>query len=126
MAAAADFHGRITFTGQLPESEKNEKLRQAHLLIHTSMREGWGLNVIEANAMGTPAVVYPVHGLVDSTIHDETGIVTAQESPEALADAFVEILRMPEKYHRLRVNAWQRSKTFKWKNVLPIECDWLE
>ena len=36
------------FTGGLPESEKNRQLRQAHLLLHASMREGWGLNVIEA------------------------------------------------------------------------------
>jgi glycosyltransferase involved in cell wall biosynthesis len=42
------------------------------------------LNVIEANAMGTPAVVYPVDGLVDPTVHRKTGY--AGERPEDLAD----------------------------------------
>src|SRR5262249_2405639 len=60
--------GRIEFTGLLDEQKKNDCLRRAHFLVHTSVREGWGLNVIEANAMGTPAVVYPVGGLVDSTL----------------------------------------------------------
>jgi Glycosyl transferases group 1 len=40
----------VTFTGQLSEEQKNGELRRAHILLHTSMREGWGLNVIEANA----------------------------------------------------------------------------
>ena len=64
----------MRFAGRLDDAEKNIELQKAHLLLHTSMREGWGLNVIEANAMGTPAVVYPVGGLVDSTVHGQTGL----------------------------------------------------
>ena len=71
---------RVTFTGAVPEDEKNAHLQSAHFLIHTSVREGWGLNVIEANAMGTPAIVYPVGGLVDSTVHEETGRLDAQRA----------------------------------------------
>ena len=117
---------RVDFTGPLDEQKKNEQLRHAHFLVHTSVREGWGLNVIEANAMGTPAMVYPVGGLIDSTVHDETGLLTRDETPEAVADAAREILRTPEKYERLRVNAWNRSKTFAWNQVVPPVCDWLE
>jgi glycosyltransferase involved in cell wall biosynthesis len=117
---------RVEFTGQLDEQKKNEQLRRAHFLIHTSVREGWGLNVIEASAMGTPAIVYPVGGLVDSTLHDETGIVTRGETPASVADAISDIIKSPEKYARLRVNAWNRSKTLQWNQVLPPACDWLE
>ena len=117
---------RVIFTGQLAESEKDLHLRRAHFLVHTSMREGWGLNVIEANAMGTPAIVYPVGGLVDSTLDRQTGIVTRLEAPEAVADAVVELLGRVEEYDRLRLNAWERSKTFQWQRVLPVACDWLE
>ncbi len=126
IASTDNLRGHVSFTGQLAEGGKNEKLRCAHFLIHTSIREGWGLNVIEANAMGTPAVVYPVAGLVDSTLHDETGIVAAAESPESVANALGDLLTTPEKYDRLRVNAWQRSKAFQWKEVLPQACSWLE
>ena len=126
IVSAHALHDSIIFAGQLSEKEKNQTLRGAHFLVHTSIREGWGLNVIEANAMGTPAVVYPVPGLVDSTIHDETGLVTTSDNPEALADSLVDLLRVPEKYHRLRISAWQRSKSFQWKEVLPEACHWLE
>jgi glycosyltransferase involved in cell wall biosynthesis len=116
----------VTFTGQLSEEEKNAALRRAHLLIHTSIREGWGLNVIEANTLGTPAVVYPVGGLVDSTVDGQTGIVTRAETPEAVAGGVLTLLGKPAEYERLRVNAWERSKTFVWPKVLPPACEWLE
>jgi len=108
----------IEFTGGLPEPEKNQQLRGAHFLIHTSVREGWGLNVLEANAMATPAVVYPVAGLVDSTLDGVTGSIAKQESPEGLADELIALLRVPERYEQMRVNAWQRSKEFDSKRIL--------
>ena len=116
----------VTFTGQVSEEEKHRALRRAHLLVHTSMREGWGLNVIEANAMGTPAVVYPVGGLVDSTVHGQTGLVTCAETPESVVGSIISLLNNPIEYDRLRVNAWERAKTFAWQKVLPPACEWLE
>ncbi len=125
-AGAPDLAKHVRFTGQLSEAEKNNELEHAHFLVHTSVREGWGLNVIEANARGTPAVVYPVGGLVDSTIHGETGMVTPAETPESLAESILELVKTPAKYEQLRVKAWERSKTFVWSEVLPRACQWLE
>jgi len=126
MASQPELARCVTFTGQLSEAEKDAALRRAHLLIHTSIREGWGLNVIEASALGTPAIVYPVGGLVDSTLHGRTGIVTSEETPESVAEWVLALLSKPAEYDRLRVNAWERSKTFVWPKVLPPACDWLE
>ena len=126
LVATADLEGRVTFTGPVAETEKNEILRRAHFLVHTSLREGWGLNVIEANAMGTPGLVYPVEGLVESTLHEETGLVSAAETPESLAARLQELLRRPELYQYYRKNAWERAKTFHWDVVLPQACAWLE
>jgi len=126
MARRPELAGHITLTGQLSERDKNEHLRKAHLLLHTSIREGWGLNVLEANAMGTPAVVYPVPGLVDSTINGVTGWVTAAETPEAVAKTIQQLLRKPEEYERLRLQARDRARTFHWSYVLPRACAFLE
>jgi glycosyltransferase involved in cell wall biosynthesis len=117
---------QVTFTGSLSEEAKDEQMRHSHFLLHTSLREGWGLNVIEANAMGTPAVVYPVPGLIESTLHEQTGLVAQSESPEALAVELARILAQPDRYQRFRVSAWERAKTFHWDKVLPQACDWLE
>ncbi len=116
----------VRFTGILPEVEKDAVLRDAHVLLHTSLREGWGLNVIEANAMGTPSAVYPAPGLTESTLHDQTGIVAAEQKPEILAEAIVDLLNDKDRYHRYREAAWRRAATYHWSVVLPQACDWLE
>jgi len=117
---------RVQFSGWLPGKEKNAEMQRAHFLIHASQREGWGLNVIEANAMGTPAVVYPVGGLVDSTLSGQTGVVTDAETPESLANALADIVKNPSVYSRYRINAWERSKTFSWPAILAETTAWLE
>lgn len=116
----------VRFTGPLSEEEKNRVLRESDLLLHTSQREGWGLNVVEANAMGTPAAVYPVPGLIDSTRDDDTGVVAKGESPVLLADRISGLVANPAEYQRLRRNAWQFSKELHWSQILPPACDWLE
>jgi glycosyltransferase involved in cell wall biosynthesis len=116
----------VTFTGPLNEKQKDDVLRDSHLLLHTSQREGWGLNVIEANAMGTPAAVYPVAGLKESTLDDETGVVARGETPELLAERISELLKKTGHYDLLRARAWERAKTFHWSKILPPACDWLE
>jgi glycosyltransferase involved in cell wall biosynthesis len=126
LTRAWGLEGHVRFAGALPETAKDALLREVHFLIHTSLREGWGLNVIEANAMGTPAAVYPVAGLVESTIHDRTGVVARNETPECLADSLQGVLRAPEKYQQYRRRAWERAQTLHWDRVLPPACDWLE
>jgi glycosyltransferase involved in cell wall biosynthesis len=126
LTAQLNLAEKVTFAGSISEAEKNERLRQAHLLVHASVREGWGLNVIEANAMGTPAVVYPVGGLVDSTVHEQTGLITKAETPEAMASEIVGLVKTPQRYVAFRQAAWERAKSLQWELVLPPACDWLE
>ncbi len=119
-------HKETRFTGRLDEADKDQLLQGAHFLLHQSQREGWGLNVIEANAMGTPAAVYPVRGLVDSTLKNETGLISEIETPESLASEIASILDSPEVYQNFRKQAWLRAASFHWREVLPKAVDWLE
>lgn len=116
----------VRFTGLLPEADKDAILRESHLLLHTSLREGWGLNVIEANALGTPAVVYPVAGLRESTLHDQTGLVSEQETPASLADRIISLASDDARYQRYRRGAWERAKTMHWDRILPVASEWFE
>jgi len=117
---------KVRFTGALSEAEKNAALQQAHFIIHTSQREGWGLNVTEANAMGTPGAVYPVGGLTESTLDERTGVVSRQETPASLAERIAEAVQRPDDYQRWREAAWRRAQDLHWDNILPRACDWFE
>jgi glycosyltransferase involved in cell wall biosynthesis len=79
---------RVDFLGRLDRSELRERLARAHVLVATSVREGWGLNVSEAAACGTPALGYSVAGLVDSI--PASGGALVEPRPEALAAALVD------------------------------------
>ncbi len=116
----------VEFAGRLAEEEKNAALREAHLQLHASVREGWGLNITEGNAMGTPAVVYPVPGLVESTRDRETGWVAEMETPQSLADGVRAALAVPDEYQRWREAGRDRARDLHWDNVLPAACDQLE
>jgi glycosyltransferase involved in cell wall biosynthesis len=104
----------VSFFGRVSDDEKFDLLTRAHLLLAPSVREGWGISVIEANAMGTPAVGYDVPGLRDSILHGRTGILVEPMNTQALADAVTQILRNPMTIRALSRNALARSKTFSW------------
>ena len=83
------FHRRLA-----GKSEERGITTSAFSRAHLHARR-LGLNVIEANAMGTPAAVYPVSGPVDSTVPGQTGLVTEAETPESLASALADIVKTP-------------------------------
>lgn len=99
----------IEYLGKVSVEQKAQLMQQSHVILVTSVEEGWGLIVSEANGQGTPAVVYDVSGLRDSVRNDETGLVTAA-NPQALAQAAVRLLEDANLYERLRERAWQWSK----------------
>jgi glycosyltransferase involved in cell wall biosynthesis len=94
--------------------EKYDLLKRGHLALMPSTREGWGLVVTEANAMGTPVVGYNVPGLRDSIRDGETGILTKEESPDSLASSAISLLKSPQRLKNLSYNALQFSKQFDW------------
>jgi glycosyltransferase involved in cell wall biosynthesis len=100
----------ITYMGKVDLEKKVELLQRSHLVIVTSVKEGWGLVVTEANSQGTPAVAYNVDGLRDSVRQDYTGIICRENTPKDLAKNIIDLLNNEEKYQYLRENAWRWSK----------------
>ena len=74
----------VVFYGHIKDEVKYDLLRKAHLLLVPSVREGWGLVVTEANAMGTPVIAYDSPGLRDSVVDQKTGILVKDKSPQNL------------------------------------------
>lgn len=83
----------VRFWGHVSETQKTELLTRAHLLLYPAVREGWGISILEANAVGTPALGYDVPGLRDSIRDGETGALVQAGDATALGAKSVEILR---------------------------------
>jgi glycosyltransferase involved in cell wall biosynthesis len=75
----------VELLGRVSGEELRERLARAHVHVATAVREGWGLNVSEAAACGTPTIGYAVPGLVDSI--PASGGALVEPSPDALAGA---------------------------------------
>ncbi len=75
----------VKFTGYVSEDEKAKKLRESWVLINTSPKEGWGIVVMEAQASGTPALVFDSPGLREAVVHEKTGYVVPFGDVEKVA-----------------------------------------
>jgi len=107
----------VTFYGRINNELKYDLLRRAHLVLMPSVREGWGLVVTEANAMGTPVVAYNVPGLRDSVIDGKTGVLLKENSPESLSRAAFSLLTNESELMNYSNRALSYSTKFSWDNT---------
>jgi glycosyltransferase involved in cell wall biosynthesis len=78
----------VEILGRVSEEEKVDRMARAHVHVATSAREGWGLVVSEAAALGTPTIAYNTPGLKDSTLAAHGQLCPPE--PAALAAFLVE------------------------------------
>ncbi len=109
--------GRVEVLGEVSEEAKAELFCRAWVHVQTSMKEGFGLTVLEAAAYETPTVAYRVPGLSESVKHNVTGLLVEPGDIGKLAAALLRLLgdeglrrRMGRAAKRLaRVLNWDRT-----------------
>ena len=106
----------ITFFGFVPEKKKLELMRNANVLLHASVKEGWGLVIIEAASQSTPSIVYNVAGLNESVINNKTGVVIRENTPEELAKQAIKLFEDKTRYQRFQKNGLEWARSLKWKD----------
>jgi glycosyltransferase involved in cell wall biosynthesis len=119
---------RVTLHGWIDAEERDRVLGRAWVLLLPSVREGWGIAVLEAAAQGTPAVVYRGAGGVEEAVVDgETGFVASDL--DALVSCTDRLLVDDDLRERLGSQAQARSREFTWpattdavESVLATTC----
>ena len=107
----------VKFFGNVSDEEKFQMMARAHLLFHASVKEGWGLVVLEAASVGTPSVVYNVPGLRDVVKNGITGIVLANNSPIEMARAGITLLNDAKLYRQYQQNGIRWASGLTWPDV---------
>jgi glycosyltransferase involved in cell wall biosynthesis len=105
---------KVKFWGRVSEEEKLELMRRAHLLLHASVKEGWGLVVIEAASQGTPAVVYDVSGLRDSVKNGKTGVVLSENTAKEMAKEAMGLINDKKRYEEFQKNCLEWARSLTW------------
>jgi glycosyltransferase involved in cell wall biosynthesis len=105
---------RVSFTGRVSEAAKRTLMERAWVHAITSMKEGWGITVLEAAACGTPTIASDTPGLRDAVVHGETGLLVRHGDVDALADAIRSLIADPSRLERLSAEARTRAERFTW------------
>ena len=103
----------VRFAGRVSELEKFQLFSRATVHLLPSLKEGWGLTVIEAANQGTPTVAFrSAGGTTESVLDGQTGLLADTE------DQFVEmtgrIIRDPDLRQGLSLRAKEHALQFTW------------
>ena len=79
--------------GRVAQQDLPAILRSADVFVAPSWYESFGLPVVEAMSCGLPVVASAAGGMLDTVVHEVTGVLVPARDPAKLAKALDEVLR---------------------------------
>lgn len=112
--AALGIQASVEFVGFVTNDEKIRRLQRSHVMVNTSMKEGWGITNLEANACGVPVVSADSPGLRDSVKPGQSGLLYPFGSTQDLASTVLRVLRDEDLRQQLSNGAVAWAQQFTW------------
>lgn len=116
LAKELNIAGDVIFHGFVDDKKKIDLLSKSHIVVNTSMKEGWGITNIEANACGTLVVSANVPGLKDSVKDGVSGLLYEYSNINDLSNKLTSILQHEEIFNKLSLGALKWAKSFTWND----------
>jgi len=104
----------IVRTGAVENDVLLAYYRAADVLAFPSVREGWGLTVLEAQAVGTPVVASDLPVMREYLVHERNALLVSPEDPEAIAAALVRAVSDPALAETLRQCGFETARRYDW------------
>ena len=116
-ARALGVTDRVDLLGHVDDATKHAELASAWVALAPSIKEGWGLCVVEAASHGTPTVAYEgAGGLSESIVDGRTGLLVTDL--DAMTGAVDALLRDPGARAALGTAAIEHSRDFTWARTV--------
>lgn len=113
----------VKFWGYITDEQKIELLSNSYCVINPSIKEGWGITNIEANACGTPVISSNVPGLKDSVAVDKSGFLYEYGNIPELVNKVSIIVENKELRDRINLSSIEWAKNFDWDNSALMMLD---
>ena len=109
----------VHFHGHVDDAERDRLLAQSWLMLLPSVKEGWGLAVLEAAAQRTATVAYrDAGGVTESIVDGRTGVLV--DDLDEMTAATRRVLVNPWTRERLGDAAALRAREFDWSTTTGI------
>ncbi len=108
---------QVEFPGFVSPEVKVDTLRRSHVAVLPSLKEGWGLTNIEANAVGTTVVAADSPGLRDSVRDGRTGFLYEYGDIDQLAGKLLAILTDDKLRANLEKGGLEWADKFNWDDA---------
>ena len=121
LAEKLNVEEHLVFHGKVSEEEKLDLLKQATIFMmlseHTSAGdvEGFGIAILEGNALGLPGIGARGCGIEDAIAHQKSGILVNNKDKKEIADAIDTILA---NYSQFSKDAIEWTQHFTWDKII--------
>lgn len=112
-----DNSGDIISWGYVSEQKKLELFSRATALLFPSIREGWGIPITEAGAVGTPSIVFDSPGIRDAINEGSAGYLCKENTVNGLQEQMERALSDKKVYLDIRQKAHKFSSQFRWEKL---------
>ena len=124
LAAAHGLQDHVTFTGAIPDAERDAWLERARVFAMPSRLpggrvggEGFGIVYMEASARGLPVVGGNVGGALDAVVHGNTGLLVDPTDHVAVAEAIARLLADPDEADSMARSGRSRAEGMTWQHI---------
>ncbi|MFH1423476.1 MAG: glycosyltransferase [Candidatus Nealsonbacteria bacterium] len=113
---------KVKFLGEIPNEKVPEYLAAADCFVLPSLKEGFGIVILEAQAAGIPVIGTKVGGILDLIEDGQTGLLVAPENASQIREAIIKIKSEPELSETLVKNAKNNLIKYDWQNIADRVC----
>jgi glycosyltransferase involved in cell wall biosynthesis len=111
LARARGLIAGVEFIGSVPYQDLMAELSKCNVLLHPSLEESSSLALIEAMALGVPAVAGNASGAVPWVLdHGQCGVLTDVRSANAMCEALLQLFQDRGRYNLIREAAARRTR----------------
>ena len=116
MCSSLGISERVISTGFVDEDRLIEYYKSTNLLVlaSTTIQEGFGMVLIEANASGKPVVGARVGGIQYVIRDGENGLLVPPKDSQALAEAIIRLLSDDDLSHKMGQRGREIAEGYSW------------
>jgi glycosyltransferase involved in cell wall biosynthesis len=123
----ADFpaavHPRVEVVAKYRREELPSLLAGHAVVVSATLKEGFGLGLLEGMACGLTAVTADAAGPLQFIVDGENGLVVPRADAPGIAAALERLIADPPLLRRLRESAHATAQRYSWKRIAPETLD---